>query len=636
MSTKYALDNTGGKKAKSSLFAGGREFFVFIKEDTSKLVFAFVLIVVNSIAGVATPYLVALGIDKYISKGDIAGLQGLMFGLIALYILTVVVGYLQGMMVGKISQRTLFRLREALFEKLQDLPIAFFNQNKAGDLMSRLNNDTDKLNQFLSESISRFIGTFFSILGIAVFAFFINFKMALVMLSMVLFIAFITKVLSPWVERQNKKSLGSVSNLSSLLQENLTNFRVIVAYSKRDYFKENLDKASKATFDASFKSDTANKVFEPIYDFAGSVALVLVLLYGFHLVSLGQLTIGVLVAFVSYTEKFYSPLRILATIFGTIQLSSAAWSRIREIFFMKNNLRMIGSDSADVLGKPNLRMELRDVSFAYEDGGDDSAESAEGATAEKKSWVLEKANLEFEAGKTYALVGPTGGGKSTLASIMAHLYDPQEGAVFLDSKNISAYSHEERARAISVILQEPILFTGTVAENILYGNKSFSHNSSKPHNSHNSHGHHGHDSHKLGGKDVHDADFTELAKLLKQKGFEDVIARFDGGLKMKISQNGAGLSLGQKQLISFMRAILREPRLLILDEATANIDTVTEAILNKTLESLPKDTTKVIIAHRLNTIKDADEIMFVNGHHVTPAGSFENAIKLIEQSKRSS
>ncbi len=617
MSTKYALDNTGGKKAKGSLFAGGREFFVFIKEDTSKLVFAFVLIVVNSIAGVATPYLVALGIDKYISKGDIVGLQGLMLGLIALYILTVVVGYLQGMMVGKISQRTLFRLREALFEKLQDLPIAFFNQNKAGDLMSRLNNDTDKLNQFLSESISRFIGTFFSILGIAVFAFFINFKMALVMLSMVLFIAIITRALSPWVERQNKKSLGSVSNLSSLLQENLTNFRVIVAYSKRDYFKENLDKASKATFDASFKSDTANKVFEPIYDFAGSVALVLVLLYGFHLVSLGQLTIGVLVAFVSYTEKFYSPLRILATIFGTIQLSSAAWSRIREIFSMKNNLRMI--DSGGVLGKPNLRMELRDVSFAYEDGGDDGAESAEGATAEKKSWVLEKANLEFEAGKTYALVGPTGGGKSTLASIMAHLYDPQEGDVFLDSKNISAYSHEERARAISVILQEPILFTGTVAENILYGNKSLSHNS------HNSHGRHG-----------HDADFTELAKLLKQKGFEDVIARFDGGLKMKISQNGAGLSLGQKQLISFMRAILREPRLLILDEATANIDTVTEAILNKTLESLPKDTTKVIIAHRLNTIKDADGIMFVNGHHVTPAGSFENAIKLIEQSKRSS
>jgi ATP-binding cassette subfamily B protein len=312
--------------------------------------------------------------------------------------------------------------------------------------------------------------------------------------------------------------------------------------------------------------------------------------YGLYLISQGELSIGLLVAFISYTQKFYDPLRILATIFGTIQLSAAAWSRIREIFSLKNNIVSSENIDSDKINSKN-RIELRNVSFKYE-GGDS---------------VIENANLTFESGKTYALVGPTGGGKSTLASIMAHLYEPSSGTVFLNGKKISSYSNEERAKEISVILQDPILFTGTVADNIKYGNSI-----------------------------LENIDNEELKNILINKGFKDVITRFSKGLETEISYTGGGLSIGQKQLISFMRAILRSPKLIILDEATANIDTITESILNQTLSSLPKDTTKVIIAHRLNTIKDADEIMFVNGHHVTPAGSFENALKLIENSKRTS
>jgi ATP-binding cassette subfamily B protein len=226
---------------------------------------------------------------------------------------------------------------------------------------------------------------------------------------------------------------------------------------------------------------------------------------------------------------------------------------------------------------------------------------------DEKNMVIENANLSFEPGKTYALVGPTGGGKSTLASIMAHLYDPTTGYVYLNGKDITMYSQEETAKEISVILQDPILFTGTVAENILYANSDFKNIS-----------------------------IEDLNRILEHKGFKEVIQRFEQGLATVIKQNGAGLSIGQRQLVSFMRAILREPKLLILDEATANIDTVTEAILTKTLAALPPETTKIIIAHRLNTIKDADEIMFVNGHHVTPAGSYDHAISLITEAKRSS
>lgn len=591
----YELNKENENKSGGvvSAWVSIKEFSNFLDGDKYKVIYAFILIIINSAANVLTPFIIAYALDNYVFKGDISGLGNILFWLSAMYIITIGVGYGQGMLVGHISQRTLFRLRQALFEKLQDLPIAFFNQNKAGDLISRINNDTDKLNQFLSESIARFVGSFFSILGIAVFVLYINLKLGLVMLSSVLLLVIITKVLSPWIEKQNKKNLVAVGQMSASLQENINNFRVIVAYNKREYFRSHLETMNKDTFDTAFISGTANRVFEPIYDFAGSTALIFVLSYGLYLISGGSLTVGLLVAYISYTQKFYDPLRLLATIFGSIQVSVAAWSRIREIFSLENNIKTdikntnINEESID----KNIILSLKDVSFKYE-GGDS---------------VIENANLSFEIGKTYALVGPTGGGKSTLASIMSHLYEPSSGEIYLDGKPMSFYSNKERASLVSVILQDPILFSGTVSENIRYGNDNLEKMSD-----------------------------SEIENLLINKGFKQVIERFSKGLNTEISQSGGGLSIGQKQLISFMRTILREPKLLILDEATANIDTITEAILNKTLSSLPKNTTKIIIAHRLNTIKEADEIMFVNGHHVKPAGSFENAIKLIENSKRTS
>ncbi len=586
---KYELireDSPSGGTWKS-----GKEFMRFIKGDGKNLAVAFVMIIINSAAVVVTPYLVALALDKYISHGDIAGLKSILVSLTIIYVVSVVSGYYQGKLTGGVSQRTLFRLRAALFGKLQELPIAFFNQNKAGDLMSRINNDTDKLNQFLSESISRFVSIFFSMLGIAIFVLVINWKLGITMLITTLVLAVLTHAFSPWIEKQNKRNLNAVGALSAALQENLSNFRVIVAYNRRAYLKQYLTETSEKAFKTAFKSDTANRVFEPIYDFGSSIALILVLVYGLYLVGTGEVTLGILVAFISYTQRFYDPLRTLATIFGTIQLSVAAWSRIRAVFSLENDLIVKEIESLKKESGEVPRLEIRDVSFSYENSG----------------MVIENANLRFYPGKTYALVGPTGGGKSTLASLMSRLYDPISGVILLNGKDIRTYEPKERASRISVILQDPLLFSGTVSENIRYGNEN-----------------------------IENIDDRELALLLEHRGFKEVIERFPQGLATSVTQGGGSLSIGQKQLISFMRAILREPEMLILDEATANIDTITEAILNKTLESLPRTTTKIIIAHRLNTIKEADEIMFVNGHHVTRAGDFHEALHLIEHSKRKS
>lgn len=580
-----------------------KEFTRFIKGDAGKLPLAFLVIVIDSVASVITPYLVARAVDDYISVGNIIGLRNLLFILSGIYLVTVFTGYLQGMLMGIVSQRTLYRLREALFQKLQELPIAFFNQNKAGDLMSRINYDADKINQFLSEWVARFVGIMSIVLGIGIFVFFINTKLAIAMLSMVIILFILTRGLSGWVNRKNKKSLTALGNFNSAIQENITNFRVVVAYNKRDYFKSYLNQTNLENRKTTAESDMATRIFEPMYEFAGAISLISVIAYGIHLISIGQATVGVLIAFISYTQRFYDPLRTLSIIFGSLQSSLAAWTRITEIFNMKDNLEVLPQVSTSDNNQlphdaKNLRLELRDISFSYIEN----------------QYVLENVSLKFEAGKTYALVGPTGGGKSTLVSIMSRLYDPDSGSVILDGKDIRTYSKDERAKRVSVILQEPILFSGTVADNIRYGNSQLS---------------------LLGNSD----DITDeaLEANLKAQGFEEVIKRFENGLATKIEQSaGGGLSLGQKQLISFMRAILRKPEILILDEATANIDTVTESILEKALNALPEDTTKVIIAHRLNTIREADQIMFVNGHHVTLAGGLDEAINLIENAKRKS
>jgi ATP-binding cassette subfamily B protein len=221
--------------------------------------------------------------------------------------------------------------------------------------------------------------------------------------------------------------------------------------------------------------------------------------------------------------------------------------------------------------------------------------------------VLRDASFSLERGKTYALVGPTGGGKTTTASLMARLYDPQEGQVLLEGRDIRSYSPEERTKRIGFILQDPFLFTGTVRDNIVYGNA-----------------------------ELQRLPDDEIAARLAAKNLAGLLARFEQGLETKVTAGGDGVSLGQKQLIAFMRAVLREPEILVLDEATANIDTVTEQLLEEILRELPGSTTKVVIAHRLNTIENADEIFFINGEEITPAGSMDHALELLLHGKRDS
>jgi ATP-binding cassette subfamily B protein len=595
----YDLNKLSQQQEKRSTLAALKKLLELIRHERKILWFALIAILINSGVNLVGPLLIGHAIDKYVIPGDYHGVLVYAAILLGMYICGLLASYMQTMLMGGVGQRMLYTLRNAIFNKLQQLPVAFFNQNKAGDLISRVNNDTDKINTFFSQSLMQFIGSIATMTGAGVFLLCINLKLGAATLVPAVLAWLVTKVFSPWVKRKNAANLKSVGGMSAEIQESLNNFKVIIAFNRRDYFRKRFETANKDNYDTAVRSGIANNIFLPIYTLLSSMAQLIVLSYGIYLIASHEpaitifkakdyqfFAVGLLISYLSYANSFYSPLRQLATLWTNFQTAMAGWDRISNILALETNLVTVESKAAAENGS---LLEFRNVHFAYPGGNE----------------ILHNISFKMERGKTYALVGPTGGGKTTTASIIARLYDPTQGMVMLEGKDIRAYQPEERTQKIGFILQEPFLFTGTVKENILYGNEAYK-------------------------------DFTneQLEDVLKETNLDSLLAIFDQGLDTPVLSSGDSISLGQKQLIAFMRAVLRKPDILILDEATANIDTVTEQLLSDILEKLPETTTRVIIAHRLNTIQNADEIYFVNSGEVIPAGSLDHAINMLLQGKR--
>ncbi len=584
----YNLNDISAVREKSS---NGRillNLLQMIREERRNLLVACLAILMNSGLTLLGPYIIGHTIDTYIVHKDYHGVLINAGLLVCTSLLAFGASYTQTKMMGSISQRMLFKLRNTVFNKLQELPLAFFNQNKTGDLISRINNDTDKINQFFSQSLMQFIGTLATMTGAGIFLLSINFRLGAAALIPALLILIFTRATSTWIRNKNATSLKRTGGLSAEIQESLSNFKVIIAFNRRDYFRKRFEEANELNYRAAKTAGVANNVFIPVYGFFASMAQLIVLTIGIYLISTGRFTIGLLVSYLAYATNFYNPLRQLAALWTNFQVAMAGADRISHILNMESNLSVIASKESE---RNSSLVEFRNVHFGYGDGQE----------------ILHNVNFKMETGRTYALVGPTGGGKTTTASLLARLYDPVQGEVLLRGRNIQSYEPDERTRRIGFILQEPFLFTGNLRDNILYGNKAYSSYTNE-----------------------------ELIDVIQNAGLQKLLSSFENGLDTNLGSAGESISLGQKQLIAFMRAVLRDPDLLILDEATANIDTITEQILQEILNKLPKKTTRVIIAHRLNTIQNADEIFFVNAGEVIRAGSFDHAVNMLMQGKRAS
>ncbi len=577
----YNLNTEDNLSNKKPGFSSLKSLVAHMVKEKKILVIAFIAMVITAVLNLAGPIIIGYTVDNYIQTGQFRGVLNFSALLLVMYIIAFGAGYLQTKLMGSVGQRMLFNLRNSVFGKLQELPYAFFNQNKTGDLISRINNDTDKINQFFSQSLMQFLRSILLMIGAGIFLLSIHLPLGAATLSPALLILLFTRVVSSWVNNRNARSLKSEGDLSSEVQESLNNFKVVVAFNRRDYFRKRFNLINQNNYSAAVKAGIANNTFLPVYTLFSNLGLVIVLTMGIWFISKGQFTIGLLISFIAYANSFYSPLRQLASLWASFQIALAAWDRVRKVLELENNLPQINGEETDASA---ALISFRNVTFSYPDGNE----------------VLHHINFDLKKGKTYAFVGPTGGGKTTTASLAARLFDPVKGKVLLHGRDIRSYSAEERVKKIGFILQDPFLFSGTIRDNILYGNDEYQHFQN-----------------------------SELAGVFHESGLESLILRFEDGLNTKIDVSGDGISLGQKQLIAFMRAVLRKPDLLILDEATANIDTVTENLLEEILQRLPASTTKLVIAHRLNTIASADVIYFVNTGNVIRAGSLNEAIEML-------
>lgn len=589
----YSLTKTDVKKEKNKgvLITAWRRLVPLMREETRAVVIAIIAILISSAAALVVPIIIAHIIDVFFTNKNFTGVlqySGLLF---IVFMAGLIANYVQIKSMGGVGRRLLFNLRNKIFNKLQELPVAFFNQNKAGDLISRINNDTDKLNQFFSQALMQFISNIILIIGTGIFLLVISLKLGFVALIPAIIALVATQLLSPWVKKTSLASLRTLGGLSAEISESINNFKVIIAFNRLDYFRNKFKESNQKNYSASITAGVASNIFNPIYALASSLAQLSVLAYGIYLIDHRNFTVGLLIGFLLYVNNFYNPLRQLASVWPSLQLALAGLDRISEVLGLESNMKIMPKKNMQDLSDSAPLLEFRGVYFHYTEGKE----------------VLHDINFKLEKGKTYALVGPTGGGKTTTASLMARLYDPSKGGVYLEGQDIRYYEPNIRVKKIGFILQEPFLFTGTVRENILYGNEEYHHHSSEA-----------------------------LAQVLENAHLTKLLARFSSGLDTKISSGGDAISLGQKQLIAFIRAVLRNPDILILDEATANIDTVTEKLLGEIIDKLPEKTTKVIIAHRLNTIENADEIFFVNAGEVTPAGSMEHAVEMLMHGKRES
>ncbi|MEO8259703.1 MAG: ABC transporter ATP-binding protein [Acidobacteriota bacterium] len=592
--SNYTLSSTAADERRLTIGTALRRLAPLMAGERRRVSIAFIAVIVTSITSLMAPLIIGRTVDAYIRSGDFPGVLRFAGILLAIYILGLFTTYIQTRTMGMVGRRVLFSVRNALFTKLQELPLAFFNQNKAGDLISRINNDTDKLNQFFAQGLVQLAGNLFLMAGAAIFLVSLSPRLGVAALLPAFGVLVFTRAVSPWVKRANVRSLQSLGGMSGEIQESLTNFKVIVAFNRRDYFREKFNAANERNYAASFASGLASAVFTPIYGLSFNLAQLIVLGYGLTLIDSGQMTVGLLIGFLLYVNSFYLPLRQLATVWATFQLALAGLDRVSAVLALESNMPVLPAkpaESADSTATRSSLLAFEHVGFAYPGGKE----------------VLRDATFALQPGRTYALVGPTGGGKTTTASLMARLYDPSRGRVLLDGRDIRSYQPAERTRKIGFILQEPFLFTGTIRDNVLYGNAAY-----------------------------RDYSNDQVVDLLRARRLDGLLARFESGLETKVATSGDAISLGQKQLIAFIRAVLRDPEILVLDEATANIDTVTEQLLEQILDELPPATTKVIIAHRLNTIANADEIFFINGGEITPAGSMDHALELLLHGKRES
>ena len=557
-----------------------------------------VLVLASTLLRLVGPYLTGVAVDQFIDPSNqprpawlerflaiarndsrAGGLTVTMLLLLGSYLLNwaTTAGEFYLMMV--VGQRVLLYMRTQIFQRIQALSLSFFDQREAGDLMSRLVNDTEVINQMLSGGIARLANMSLSLVGILATMVGLNWRLALVSFAVLPMMFLATTVFSRWTRVAFRRTRRTIGQVSAELQENIAGVREVQAFARQGASVAEFEAVNAANRDANVQAQSILSAFSPTLDVLSTVALAIVAGYGGYLAlafTPPLVSVGIIVAFLLYVRRFYEPIQALAGLYAQLQSALAGAERIFELIDTQPEI----TDARDAVALPPAqgRVEFDHVTFSYNTGEP----------------VVQDVSLTAEPGQTVALVGPTGVGKTTLVSLLTRFYDVKEGAIRIDGRDVRSVTQDSLRRQMGIVLQDTFLFSGTVMENIRYGRL-----------------------------DASDEEVMAAAKLANADQF---IARLPEGYQTQLGERGHNLSQGQRQLIAIARAVLANPRILVLDEATSSVDTRTEQLIQRALDDLLKGRTSFVIAHRLSTIRNADQVLVLEQGRIVEQGTHEELL----------
>jgi ABC-type multidrug transport system fused ATPase/permease subunit len=554
-----------------------RRLLDYLSPYRQKLAVILFVILIGAASQALGPALIGYATDQFIKpNGDTNGLLTAMLALGAVYLVGTLAARTQIAMMGEIGQRLLQHIRVQIFDKVQTLSLRFFDKNPAGDLMSRLLNDTDVINAFVGQALVQVLGSLFALVGIVIAMLIQSPLLALVSFIVIPIMLVMTRVFSVWARNAYRKTRRTIGDVSANLQEEIAGIKVAQAFNRTDENQIEFARRNALNRDATMSATAITSAFQPLVEVLGVLATAIVAGFGGYLITQNQISIGIVVAFLTYVQNLFRPLQLLSTAYTQAQASLAAAERIFDLVDTPVDLKDMPSAKAMSPIKGDVKFDH--VSFAYD---------------EKKN-VLDEVTFNAEAGKTVAIVGPTGAGKTTIINLLARFYDVNDGAVTIDGVDVRDVTQASLRSQMGIVPQDSFLFAGTIADNIRYG--------------------------KL------DATSAEVETAACAANAHDFIVNQKDGYETWLGERGGGLSQGQRQLIGIARAILANPRILILDEATSSVDTRTEALIQNALRNLLKGRTSFVIAHRLSTIREADAILVVDNGRIVERGKHDDLL----------
>jgi ATP-binding cassette subfamily B protein len=573
---EYHEEEALGKAYDSRLMA---RLLTYLNPYRGSVFVAFILILAISALKLVGPYLTKVAIDDYIAEGDLAGLN-LIAGLYLLALLVeFVISYAQVYVMNSTGQRIMLDMRREIFGHLQKLHPAFFDRNPVGRLVTRVTTDVDALNELFTSGVVTVFGDIFMLVGIMVVLISLNWKLALVSFAVLPPLFAVSIVFKRRVRETYRRVRTRIAGINAFNQESISGMEVIQLFRQEGRKDEQFRGLNRRHMEANLDSILYYALFYPTVELLGATAVGLIIWYGGGQILAGVLTLGALVAFIQYSEKFYRPIADLTEKFNILQSAMASSERIFKLLDTKPAI--VGPTKVQRPARAEGRIRFDGVWFSYGSYGEDN-------------WVLKDIDLEIRPGERIAIVGHTGAGKTTLTSILLRFYDVQKGRVLLDGVDLRDWDLKELRQKFGIVLQDVHLFSGSIASNI-----------------------------RLGSPAISDADIAEAAANVHLDRF---VERLPRGFEEEVGERGSSLSAGQKQLISFARALAHDPKVLILDEATSSVDTETELLIREALERLMVGRTSIVIAHRLSTVQKADRIVVLHKGRIREVGTHQDLL----------